>query len=213
MIMLTQSGLIDRIIEALGLEDTTGVESPSELMTIGKDLFGDKGDAVFNYLNFVGLWASGSPDDPDCARSRTGFVITLCNCPIIWASKLQKDQSNSTMEAEYVVLSTSLKDLFLFQCLVKELIGKFSLQAGAMNICSRVWEDNSGALILGNMEPGCFTPHTKHFGIKYHWFHGKLKPNDIKLLKVDTTLNKGNIFTKGLPAMVFKIEHKMLMGF
>eukprot|EP00957_Ditylum_brightwellii_P054159 4102122-Ditylum_brightwellii.AAC.1 len=108
--------------------------------------------------DFAGLWASEALNDPDCARSCTGFVFTLYNCPFIWASKLQKEQSSSTMEAEYVALSTVMKDLLFFQCLVKELIEKFSLQAKATNICSRVWEDNAGALILGNMEPGRFTP-------------------------------------------------------
>eukprot|EP00957_Ditylum_brightwellii_P103590 7892694-Ditylum_brightwellii.AAC.1 len=63
------------------------------------------------------------------------------------------------------------------------------------------------------MEPGHFTPCSKNFGIRYHWFRGKLKPNDIKLLNVDTALNKGNIFTKGLPAKILKIECEMLIGF
>eukprot|EP00957_Ditylum_brightwellii_P131539 10032617-Ditylum_brightwellii.AAC.1 len=142
-ILLTQSGLIDRIIEALGLEDATGVESLTEVAPFRKDLFGEEGNAAFNYLSVIhmmlylsshsqldiqyavsqcacfssnpkashkaalkrigrylretrgkgrlivaaveGLWTSKKPDDPDCTRSCTGFVITLCNCPIIWA--------------------------------------------------------------------------------------------------------------------------------
>eukprot|EP00957_Ditylum_brightwellii_P140139 10678716-Ditylum_brightwellii.AAC.1 len=171
IIVLTQSGLINRIVEALGLEDTTGLEAPIEVAPLGKDLFGEEGNVAFNYLSvigmmlylsshsrpdiqyaasqcacfssnpkashkaalkwigrylketrgkglvigsavegfgidcfvdadFAGLWASKAPNDPDCARSCTGFVITLCNCPIIWASKLQKEQSSSTMKAE-----------------------------------------------------------------------------------------------------------------
>ena len=40
-----------------------------------------------------------------------------------------------------------------------------------------VWEDNSGALILANLEPGRMTPHSKHCGVKYHWFREHLKPN------------------------------------
>eukprot|EP00957_Ditylum_brightwellii_P206380 15348130-Ditylum_brightwellii.AAC.2 len=77
--------------------------------------------------NFTGLWTSKVPDDPDCARSCTDFVITLCVCPIIWASKLQKEQSSSTMEAEYIALSTAMKELLKFQFLVKEIVGKFKL--------------------------------------------------------------------------------------
>eukprot|EP00957_Ditylum_brightwellii_P183112 13946703-Ditylum_brightwellii.AAC.1 len=58
------------------------------------------------------------------------------------------------------------------------------------------------------MEPSCFTPCSKHFVIKYHWFCRKLNPRNIKLLKIDTALNRGNILTKGLPAKAFKIEYK-----
>eukprot|EP00957_Ditylum_brightwellii_P161130 12268560-Ditylum_brightwellii.AAC.1 len=101
------------------------------------------------------------------------------------------------MEAEYVVLITAMKNLLPFQHLVLEFIEKFQFKKGATNICSRVWEDNSRALILGNMEPSCFTLCSKCFGIKYHWFCRKLKPNNIKLLQIDTTLNKGNILLKG----------------
>eukprot|EP00957_Ditylum_brightwellii_P009338 706639-Ditylum_brightwellii.AAC.1 len=125
-------------------------------LAIGSAVDGFDIDCFVN-ADFAGLWASEVPDNPNCARSCTGLVITLCNCLIIWATKLQKDQSSSTVEAEYVALSTAMKDLLPFQCLVKELIEKFNLQAGATNIRSRVWEDNSGALILGNMEPGQFT--------------------------------------------------------
>eukprot|EP00957_Ditylum_brightwellii_P114232 8709042-Ditylum_brightwellii.AAC.1 len=90
--------------------------------------------------DFASLWASELPDDPDCARSRTGFTIMLCTCPIIWLSKLQSEQSSSTMEVEYVALSTAMKDLLPFQCLVLELVKKLQLKGGATNICSRVWE-------------------------------------------------------------------------
>eukprot|EP00957_Ditylum_brightwellii_P176648 13454506-Ditylum_brightwellii.AAC.1 len=61
------------------------------------------------------------------------------------------------MEAEYIALSMAMKALLIFQCLVKEFVGKFKLQKGDTNIYSRVLEDNPGALILGNMESSKFT--------------------------------------------------------
>ena len=39
--------------------------------------------------DFVGLWGQEDPQDPICARSRTGFVVTFSNCPLVWVSKLQ----------------------------------------------------------------------------------------------------------------------------
>ena len=34
----------------------------------------------------------------------------------------------------------------------------------------RIQEDNIGALLLGQLGPQIMTPHSKHYGIKYHWF-------------------------------------------
>ena len=39
--------------------------------------------------DFAGLWGYKNPIDPSIAKSRTGFVICISNCPVIWASKLQ----------------------------------------------------------------------------------------------------------------------------
>ena len=39
--------------------------------------------------DFVGLWGHENPQDPICARSRTEFVVTFENCPLLWVLKLQ----------------------------------------------------------------------------------------------------------------------------
>jgi hypothetical protein len=62
--------------------------------------------------DFAGLWGRNDKQDPHCVRSRTGYVICFADCPILWKSKLQTEIALSTMEAEYVALSTSCRDLF-----------------------------------------------------------------------------------------------------
>ena len=52
--------------------------------------------------DFAGLWRHEDPQDSICARSRTGFVITFSNCPLLWVSKLQTEISLSTLHSEYV---------------------------------------------------------------------------------------------------------------
>ena len=37
--------------------------------------------------DFAGLWGHEDLQDPIFARSRTRFVVTLSNCPILWVSK------------------------------------------------------------------------------------------------------------------------------
>ena len=51
--------------------------------------------------DFSGLFGTESSDDPVCAKSCTGYVITLSGCPLLWVSKLQSTIALSTMEAEY----------------------------------------------------------------------------------------------------------------
>jgi hypothetical protein len=75
-----------------------------------------------------------------------------------------------------------------------------------------VWEDNSGALQLANMEPGRITPRSKHYAIKYHWFRSHLKPNHIKVHKIASSHQKADILTKGLTKDKFESIRKLLCG-
>ena len=38
--------------------------------------------------DFLGLWEHEDPQDLICGRSRTGFVVTFANCPLLLVSKL-----------------------------------------------------------------------------------------------------------------------------
>ena len=52
--------------------------------------------------DFAGLCGYEDNNDSVCVRSRTGFVITVANCPVLWSSKLQTETAMSTMEAEVI---------------------------------------------------------------------------------------------------------------
>ena len=72
--------------------------------------------------DFARLWGHEDPQDPICARSRTGFVVTFSNCPLLWVSKLQTDISFSTLNSEYVELSHFIRALLPLKSLIKEVI-------------------------------------------------------------------------------------------
>jgi hypothetical protein len=69
--------------------------------------------------DFAGLWPLEDYQDPSCVKSRTGFVICISNCPIIWSSKLQTDIALSTMEAECNALSMSMREVSPLKRLVQ----------------------------------------------------------------------------------------------
>jgi hypothetical protein len=65
-------------------------------------------DAIVD-ADFAGLYGVEDDQDPMCVKSRTGYCLTLANCPLIWVSKLQTEIALSTTEAEYIALSQSFK--------------------------------------------------------------------------------------------------------
>ena len=153
--------------------------------------------------------------DPHCACSRTGYVILAIGCPVLWRSHLQTEIAPSTMEAQYVALSTSCKDLLPLVAVICELSAAVGLDASfTSNIHCKVHEDNVGTLTLARLEPPRMAPCSKHYAIKYHWFHEKRTDasQHITLVKIDTKNQLGDLFTKGLPPASFVHLRRLLMG-
>ena len=84
---------------------------PSKQLTV--DCFVD--------ADFAGQWNVENPEDPLCVKSRTGYVLLVRNCPVQWASKLLSEILVSMMEAEYISLSTAMRDLIPLRTLVDEV--------------------------------------------------------------------------------------------
>jgi hypothetical protein len=165
--------------------------------------------------DFAGLYGHEESLDPHCARSRTGYVILAFGCPVLWRSRLQTEIALSTMEAEYVALSTACKDLLPLVAVIRELSAAVGLDASfSANIHCKIHEDNVGALTLARLEPRRMTPRSKHYAIKYHWFREKVADPSLRitLVKIDTKNQLGDLFTKGLPLASFVHLRRSLMG-
>lgn len=162
--------------------------------------------------DFAGLWGHELPTDVHAAKSRTGYVILLNNCPILWTSKLQQLIATSTMHAEYVALSTACRDVIPLRELVLELSNVYNLPTDKPTIKSTVYEDNEGALRLANTELPRTTPRSKHYGIIYHWFREHVSNGTIEVVPIKTENQLADIFTKGLPWRSFEKLRKHLMG-
>jgi hypothetical protein len=165
--------------------------------------------------DFAGLYGHEDTQDPHCARSRTGYVILAFGCPVLWRSRLQTEIALSTMEAEYVALSTACKDLLPLVTVIRELSAAVGLSDSfSSNIHCKVHEDNVGALTLARLEPRRMTPRSKHYAIKYHWFREKVADPSLRItiVKIDTANQLGDLFTKGLPLSSFAHLRRLLMG-
>lgn len=284
-IELKQTGLIDRIIEALGLDDGNvhGKWTPAELKPLVKDADGEPAREGFSFAavvgmllyltghsrpemsyavncaarymfapkhsheqalkrigrylkatrdrgmvlnpsgnvlkidcypdaDFAGMYGHEKSNDPACVKSRTGYVITAANCPVHWQSKLQGQTAGSTMEAEINALAHSCRELFPIMDMLKSLCGILKLPDPSTAMHVSIHEDNAGALVLAETLPPQFTPRSKHYAIKTIWFREEIVRRGIKLFKIDTKEQLGDLFTKSLPKVIFEYLRKKLIG-
>jgi hypothetical protein len=138
--------------------------------------------------------------------------MTLGGCPIQWNSKLQTKIALSTTESEYIALSQAMRELIPLQRLLLEMATAMKLPGiKGVVIKSTVFEDNNGAITTATAVK--MTPRTKHIAVKYHFFKSHINErNGISLAKIDTNLQKADIFTKGLPPQKFVEIRKLLCG-
>jgi hypothetical protein len=121
--------------------------------------------------DFVGNWHRvHAQSDPGTAKSRTGYVVMYASCPVVWASKLQREVALSTTEAEYNALSESLREVInmmqLFEETKDEL--KWAINEKVPTVHCKVFEDNSGALDMARLPK--MRPRTKHICVRMHHF-------------------------------------------
>jgi hypothetical protein len=93
---------------------------------------------------------------------------------------------------------------------IGDAVGLQQSERAKMHI--KIHEDNSGALVLAQTIPPQFTPRSKHYAIKTHWFREQIIKRGIELLKIATADQLGDICTKCLPRAQFEYLRKKLMG-
>ena len=161
--------------------------------------------------DFSGLYGIEDSLDPVSSRSRTGFVFLLGNCPVVWKSALQSETALSTVEAEYIALSTAMRELIPLRRLVKEVCEVLDVHCANAVVKSTVFEDNMGCIQVVNAPK--MTSRTKHINVKYHFFRSHIgKEQGIEIQHVATSYQLADIFTKGLDKDTFQHLCDLLMG-
>ncbi len=152
-----------------------------------------------------------------CPKKSHGEAVRrICRCPCLWASKLQTEIALSTLEAEYIALSTAMRDLLPMRRMLLEIGTKMKLASVEQGMLhSTVFEDNNGALGLAT-SPKLTPPHTRHISSKYYFFKSHCgdawSGKAVIIQKITTDLQKADIYTKGLAQVQFEHIRYLLMG-
>ena len=163
----------------------------------------------------VGFDCKITGNDPTTSKSRSGWVIAYTGCLVTWSSKLQTLMALSTMEAEYITLSTHA--LTPMMELTREMAEHYieSHKARPKIMC-KIFEDNSGAVEMAH------TPklqlRTKHIKNAYHHFCEYTQPRkkgelpQINVVLASTMEQIGDMLTKPLPEKPFAKFHNKFIG-
>jgi hypothetical protein len=162
--------------------------------------------------DFAGMYGHEKPTDPSCVKSHSGFVITFADVPILWQSKLQTETALSTIEAKVIALAACCRESFPTIDMVESVTSSVNLPIGETTMQLSVHEDNSGALVLAKTLPPQFTPRSKYYASKMIWFWEEIHKRCIKLLKINSVEQLGDIFTKGPVQVMFEYLRKKLIG-
>jgi hypothetical protein len=161
--------------------------------------------------DFGGLYRREPDIDTNSVRSRTGYIITLSDCPLTWKSQLQSEICLSTLESEYVALSQTLRTLLPLKRLLQELATALELPTELISsIRCRAFEDNQGCLILATTHR--LTNRTRYLHVKYHWFWSHHRNGEFSILKIGTLVQRADYMTKGLGRDPFEDNRKLSQG-
>lgn len=107
-------------------------------------------------LNYTDADYAGDLDE---RYSTSGHVCLIAGGAVIWASRLQKVQAQSTCEAEYVAAAELIKDVLWMRQLLKDLNSE--VEGSSTMLC-----DNQGTIkIVKNPE---INGRTKHIDVRHH---------------------------------------------
>ena len=191
------------------------------VMRIGKYLLGtrNKGIKFTPYrsrgieclvdANFAGSWNKADSGNPETVLSRTGYIILIHGCPVIWFSKLQTEIALYTAEAKYTALSQSTREILPFVNLIKELNSALDFRLKNSDLQCDLYQDKTSCITMAEFQK--FTPRKKHTSLKYHWLRSFIsEPNKLLNVKyINANEQTADIFTKPLDETLFiHLRHK-----
>jgi hypothetical protein len=129
----------------------------------------------------------------DSRKSTTGFVFILHGGAILWRSKLQATVACSTVEAEYIAASSTVKEALWLRMLLHD----FGIPMGHVNIAC----DNQGAINIAK-DP-ISSVRSKHIDVIYHFIRERIARGEIVLSYCSTDDMAADMFTKAVSPAKF----------
>ncbi|GJW99954.1 ribonuclease H-like domain-containing protein [Tanacetum coccineum] len=131
-------------------------------------------------------------------RSTSGYCVFLGNNLLSWSSKRQPTLSHSSAEAEYRGVANVVAETCWLRNLLREL--HTHLSSATLVYC-----DNVSVVYLSSNPVQ--HQRTKHIEIDIHFVRDLVAAGQVRVLRVPSSYQYADIFTKGLPSALFEEFH------
>ncbi|UYV69220.1 hypothetical protein LAZ67_6002864, partial [Cordylochernes scorpioides] len=111
-------------------------------------------------------------------KSTSGYVVMFAGAPILWRSSKQTVTALSTMEAEYISLSSSVREVTW----IREFLNHLDIPNNMVEP-TPVWCDNQAA--IAHAKSYISRSKTRHIAIRYHFVREKVDDVADALSRVD----------------------------
>ena len=110
-----------------------------------------------------------------------------------------------------MALSPSIRELLPLKSLIKEVIDNLGIDSENFKFVSSttIYEDNNGAIVVEKSPR--MTTTSNHIAVKYHWFRQHVR-KEFEIRKIESEIQKADIFTKGLQVQIFVRIRKLLFS-
>lgn len=125
----------------------------------------------------------------DKRRSCTGFVVKMAGAAISWHSKRQEIVAVSSTEAEYIALSTTVKEMLWVAQFVRE-VSNINIQP------ANIFCDNTSTIKLATSD--AYRERTKHIDVRYHHIRDAVEKGKITVEFISTNDMVADALTKAL---------------
>ena len=136
-------------------------------------------------------------NDQTTRKSITGILTTVNGAPVQWLAKQQPVVAKSTCEAEYIAAAESTTVTLWLHNLLKE--ARLPTESPTLHV------DNTAAVQVANNTGA--TRRRKCIDVSYHYLHDRVQKGELKILRIPTTQQYAEIFTKPLKATLYQ-RHK-----
>ena len=136
----------------------------------------------------------------DTSRSIGGYCFSLGSGIISWRSKKHDHAGDSSCYAEYIAIHAGLQETIFLQ----ELLQKLGFLKSDADGCppTRLRCDNEAATRLS--QESVFHSNTKHICVKYHSIRDNIQDGILQVVRIPSTDNLSDIFTKAPSRVIFE---------